>query len=155
MSDVINEATAAKYDNGDDEIDSVKNKKMVFKWDLKSAENKNLPESYKSLEAMCIVWKKKVELFKAQINVAEYKNGMVKISLCNVLNNTKVNKKYNLNSNGLREMCITWMDKAVHIQGLKKHTSEIIDNRGMVKCKNSVNILSFSNNKMEKLRLKG
>ncbi|RIB11425.1 hypothetical protein C2G38_2203446 [Gigaspora rosea] len=114
---------------------TVKDERMAFKWNLKSAESKKLPESYESFEAA------------------------FKMSSCNVLNESaKSNKEGSLNNNDLQEMCDTWMDKVARINdppSSKKRASEVSYNKRMMRCKDSGYSPSFNNDEVEDIKVNG
>ncbi|CAG8785640.1 6942_t:CDS:2 [Dentiscutata erythropus] len=92
-----------------------------------------------SSEITSIEWKKKVKSFKTRFPVKR-KNSAEETY--------EMNRKFN---NDLQEMCCAWMDKVARINdppNLKKHAGEVGDNIRMVKCNDSGNSPSFSNNIM-------
>ncbi|RIB18025.1 hypothetical protein C2G38_2037253 [Gigaspora rosea] len=94
---------------------TVKDERMAFKWDLKSAKCGKLPKSYESLETVCMVWKMKIESFKTQIVVTQCKNQKVKMLSCKMLNDcAKVNQECNLSNNDIQEMCSAWMESCTN-----------------------------------------
>lgn len=68
---------------------------MVFRWDLKFAEGRELIKGHEALEAMCMAWKSKVEFFKTSTNIVEHKEQRNKIASHNEINvSMKVNKEH-------------------------------------------------------------
>ncbi|RIB02479.1 hypothetical protein C2G38_2291202 [Gigaspora rosea] len=134
--------------NYHNEIDSAKNEEKASKWSPKSTENKKLSRCYESLEAACVAWKKKVRLFKTQINETECENQKVKMSSCSALNNNaEINKECSLSNNDLQKMCNIWVNKVACIRGsqsLKKHSSKVDDIK-LENCKDISNSPPFSN----------